>query len=80
MAMLDGEGVFARSWVIASVCIMGRKYPQERARIVDSIARLQNDPSIAIRTRVRNALMVLTTDESAPFPKGWIKSQHLGII
>ncbi len=74
--MLDDRSVYARSWAIASLCIMGRKYPQERTRIVEGIARLQEDSSIAIRTRVRNALMVLT-DENAVFPKGWIKSQHL---
>jgi len=74
--MLDDRSVFAKSWAIASLCILGRKYPQERDRIVKRIAQLQGDKSVAIRTRVRNALMVLT-DETAPFPKGWIKSQHL---
>ena len=76
LEMLDDRSVFAKSWAIASLCIMGRKHPQERSRIVESIAGLQGDASIAIRTRVRNALMVLT-DEQAPFPKGWIKSHHL---
>jgi HEAT repeat protein len=76
LEMLDDRSVFARSWAIASLCIMGRKHQQERSRIVESIAGLQGDSSIAIRTRVRNALTVLT-DEQAPFPKGWIKSNHL---
>ena len=74
--MLDDQSVFAKSWAIASLCILGRKYPQERDCIVERIAQLQGDESVAIRTRVRNALIVLT-DETAAFPKGWIKSQHL---
>lgn len=76
LEILDDQGAFARSWAIASLSIMGRKYPQLRSHIVECIAGLQRDSSIAIRTRVRNALALLT-DESAPFPKGWIKSRHL---
>jgi len=74
--MLDDGSVFAISWAIASLCIMGRMYPGQRERIITAIAKLQRDPSIAIRTRVRKALNVLT-DEYSQFPKGWVKSQHL---
>lgn len=74
--MLGEASAFTKSWAIASLCIMGRMYPGERERIVTNVAKLQRDSSVAIRTRVRKALMVLT-DENAPFPKGWIKSQHL---
>jgi len=41
--------------------------------VTRSIASLQNDCSVAIRTRVRYAL-VLLTDTAKPFPKDWIKS------
>jgi HEAT repeat protein len=79
LRMLDDESVFAMSWAIASLCIVGRKYPLERDQIVIRIARLEGHHSAAIRTRVRKALYLLT-NEDAPFPKGWIKSDHLGAI
>jgi hypothetical protein len=74
--MLDDASVFAKSWAIASLCIIGRMYAGEREHIVANIANLQRDSSVAIQTRVRKALMILT-DENAAFPKGWIKSEHL---
>lgn len=74
--MLDEKKVFAKSWAISSLCIYARLYPQARDRIVDRIAPLRNDKSSAIRTRVRNAMVVLTT-EKAPFPKGWVKAKGL---
>lgn len=74
--MLDEKKVFAKSWAISSLCIYARLYPQARDRIVDRIAPLRNDKSIAIRTRVRNAMVVLTT-EKAPFPKGWVKAKGM---
>ena len=73
---LEDESVFARSWAIASLCIFARKYPHLQPRIVDWIAAYRQDDSIAIRTRVRKALGLLT-NEGTPFPKGWIKSEHL---
>jgi hypothetical protein len=74
--LLDDDSVFVVSWTIVSLCIIARKYPGERDQIVDQIATLRNDRSIAIRTKVRKAMNVLTNEES-PFPKGWIKSEHL---
>lgn len=74
--LMEDDSVFAKSWAIVSLCIIGRKYPQERARIVSRISQLQGDSSVAIRSKVRNALNILT-NESAPFPKGWIKSEKL---
>jgi hypothetical protein len=62
--------------VISSLCIYARLYPQERERIIESVAPLHKDPSIAIRTRVRYAMALLTDDE-APFPKGWVKAEGL---
>lgn len=74
--MLDDQSVFAKSWAIVSLCIIARKYPQKRDQIVSSVMQLQKDSSIAIRTKVRYAIGVLT-NEGSPFPKGWIKSEHL---
>lgn len=74
--LLEDESVFTKSWAIVSLCILARKYPLLQPRIVDSIAAYSKDDSIAIRTRVRKA-MVLLTNDGVPFPKGWIKSEHL---
>jgi HEAT repeat protein len=76
LQLLEDESVFAVSWTIAGLCLIGRLYPGERGAILNHIARLDAHPSVAVRTRVRNGLMLLA-DENAPFPKGWIKSAHL---
>jgi hypothetical protein len=76
LEMLDDESVFTKSWVISSLCILGRKYHDQREDVLQVIAPYLDDQSIAIRTRAKNALMLLT-DERLPFPQGWIKSKHL---
>ncbi|MCK4900330.1 MAG: hypothetical protein KAS38_16235, partial [Anaerolineales bacterium] len=63
-------------WAIVSLCIVARLYPVKADQIVNAIALLKTSGSVAIRSKVRNALPVLT-NEQAPFPKGWIKSEHL---
>jgi hypothetical protein len=74
--LLADESVFTRSWAIVSLCIIGRKYPQECRRIVNRLSQLQGDNSAAIRSRIKNALIILT-EPNAQFPKGWIKSEQL---
>ena len=74
--LLEDDSVFVKSWAIASLCIVGRLYPDKRETIVQRISALQSDTSAAVRTRVRKALPVLT-NEMAVFPKGWIKSQRV---
>jgi hypothetical protein len=74
--LLEDTSVFAKSWAITSLCILGRKYPQESNRILKEITPLQNDSSIAVRSKVKKAI-VLLTDEDAPFIDGWIKSEYL---
>ena len=74
--LLADESVFTRSWAIVSLCIFGRKYPQECQRIVNRLSQLQGDNSAAIRSRIKNALIILT-EPNAQFPKGWIKSKQL---
>jgi len=74
--LLDDGYVFVRSWTISSLCIIGRKYSEENGRILERMLPLENDNSIAIRTRVRYAMNILTVP-NYPFPKRWIKSDHL---
>jgi hypothetical protein len=44
--------------------------------VLDTFLSLQEDESIAIRTKAKKAINLLT-DPRAQFPKGWIKSEHL---
>lgn len=74
--LLEDESVFTKSWAIASLCIIGRKYPVESQRILNRLSQLQSDPSVAIRSRTSKALDILTNPKKK-FPKGWIKSEHL---
>jgi hypothetical protein len=74
--MLEDKSVFAKSWAIVSLCIIARKHPRMCDQVMKSVVSLKNDSSIAIRTKVRYATGILT-DETKPFPKDWIKSEHL---
>ena len=79
LELLDDESVYAKSWAIVSLCIIGRKYPIERSRILDRIAQLHGESSVAIGSKVKNAVNLLA-NEGVSFPKGWIKSEHLRSI
>ena len=72
--LIEAESVFAKSWAIVSLCIIGRIYPQKSDRIVNRISQLQADSSIAIRSRAGKALNIMT-NPSVSFPDGWIKSE-----
>lgn len=76
LEMLGDESVFTRSWVISSLCILGRKYPREREALLQTLVPGLRDDSIAIRSRTEKAINLLT-DERQPFPQGWIKSKYL---
>lgn len=76
LKLLDEPGAFSRCWAISSLCILGRLEPAASEQIMDCIAALRDDPSIAVRTRVRKASPLLA-DRQKPFPRGWIKSDHL---
>jgi HEAT repeat protein len=76
LRMLHDESVFVRSWVIVSLCIVARKDEDRREEILQCISKLQSDSSVAIRSKVRNAIQILINDQQR-FPKGWIKSEHL---
>lgn len=74
--LLDDGSVFTRSWAVVSLCIIGRKYPEEGHHILERIEPILKDRSIAMRTKARKAVDLLT-NKDATFPKGWIKSEHL---
>ena len=74
--LLSDQSVFTQSWAIVSLCIVARLYPAKADQIVNAIAHLKASSSVAIRSKVKNALPILTNDQVS-FPKGWIKSEHL---
>ena len=76
--MLDDEAVFTKNWAITSLCIIAGMEPDFTEELIQRIAKMQNDPSPAVRTRVRKALEFLT-DPKKPFPRGWKKSKRFGI-
>lgn len=74
--LLTDPSAFTRSWAITSLCILARRDPERESGITQSIARLESDPSTAVRTRARKALKALGKP-GARLPKGWVKSRHL---
>ncbi|NIS81583.1 MAG: hypothetical protein GTO14_15580 [Anaerolineales bacterium] len=75
LLLLDDKSVFTKSWAIVSLCIVARKFPEKQEAVLEGVAQLKGDESIAIRSKVGNAQKLLLNDK-APFPKGWIKSVH----
>jgi hypothetical protein len=76
LELVDDRRVFVKSWAIVSLCIIARKDPGNNELIVNSIAPLIDDKSIAIRSRTSKAMVVLM-NEDASFPAGWVKSELL---
>lgn len=74
--LLEDKSVFTRSWAIVSLCILARSDPPLNQVILKQVAPLTRDTSIAIRTKAGKA-MILLLDAGSPFPRGWIKSDHL---
>ena len=70
--LLKDESVFVRSWSIASLAILGRKNKSRRREIIGRIKVLQNDKSIAVRTRADKAIKILE-NENEPIPASWSK-------
>jgi hypothetical protein len=79
LQLLDHPGAFSRSWAVTSLCILGRLEPGLRPGILARIGALRNDESIAVRTRVRKAIPLLT-DSSSRFPTGWVKCERLRFL
>jgi hypothetical protein len=53
--MLADRSVFVKNWTIVSLTILGQKHTAMRKRIADKIRLLQDDRSIAIRSKVSRA-------------------------
>jgi HEAT repeat protein len=76
LRMLKDDSPFVKSWAIVSLCIIAKDSPDQVETIVQSIAGLLSDSSIAVSKRAQIALRVLL-DEDAPLPKTWVKSTYV---
>ena len=72
VVLLDDRSNFVKSWAISSLCLFGRQVPENRALILESIAPLQQDASIAVRHRAHKAMELLMNLDQQP-PPGWVK-------
>jgi HEAT repeat protein len=79
LELLQDESAFAVSWAITSLCIFGRLYPNQCPHILQSIAALSGHASAAVRSKVNKALHLLS-DETASFPRGWVKSELIASL
>jgi len=77
LEMLGDDSVFVRSWAISGLAILATVHPELEIAFITALQALQQDSSVAIRSRVRNALATLRDGE--PLPAGWVKSQVLGL-
>ncbi|MBU7023721.1 MAG: hypothetical protein HXS40_06095 [Theionarchaea archaeon] len=71
--LLHDESVFVKSWAIVTLCILGLRYERRRKEIIEDIRALQDDESIAIRSKVAKAVKVL--EFKSDMPAGWYKCQ-----
>jgi HEAT repeat protein len=77
LELLGDENALVRSWAITSLCIISRLYPEHTPPIVEAVSQKRRDGSAAVAKRAKKALELMTIP-SLPFPKGWIKSRHIG--
>ena len=70
--LLGDRSVFVKSWAIASLCVIGKKYTERRREIIRRVGVFKADKSIAIRTKVDKAIYILENDEVS-IPSGWLK-------
>jgi len=71
LRLLQDKSVFVKSWSIVTLCILGLDNEKRRVEIMETIEALHDDESVAIRSKVSNALKVLTFE--GDMPAGWYK-------
>lgn len=72
LTSLEDDSAFVLSWAISGLCILGRRYPQRSAEILQSLRPLRNMSGTAIRARAAKAVDRLE-NPMLPIPKGWAK-------
>jgi HEAT repeat protein len=71
--LLEDDSVFVKSWSIVSLSLIGRKNKEFCKQIIDKMKSLQDDESIAVRTKASKAVDILK-NENKPIPDGWSKT------
>jgi HEAT repeat protein len=74
LKMLKDESVFVRSWALTSLAVLGRKYKNNRAKILRNARACAGDKSISVRTKLGKLIKILQ-NEDEPIPAGWIKAE-----
>ena len=69
---LEDDRAFVLSWAISGLCILGRRYPQRAAEILQALRPLRNVSGTAIRSRAAKAVDRLE-NPMLTIPKGWEK-------
>ena len=72
LALLEDASPFVRSWAVSGLCQVARQNPSRSDRLLPAIARLTDDPSIAVRHRAARAVAILT-DPQQTLPRSWVK-------
>ena len=70
--MLGDESIFVRSWVISSLCILGKQVPEKVDDILINLRQMEKYESPAIRSRIRKGVEYLRRP-SAHLPADWSK-------
>jgi hypothetical protein len=74
LKMLRDDSVFVQSWALVSLSILGRKYEQNRKKILKAVHLHATDKSISVRTKIAKVEKILR-DDKEPIPLGWIKAK-----
>jgi HEAT repeat protein len=72
LALLADPSPFVKSWAISGLCQIGRRYPERQGKIMEELAPLGRDPSIAVRHRAEKAMRLLM-DPRLELPASWVK-------
>ena len=69
---LNKGGGFTKSWAMASLCVIGRLYPDYQGRIVGEISRFQTSSMPSVRKRAEKAMEILL--KGGTIPENWVKN------
>ena len=73
MFLLNDSSVFVTTWAVSGLTILGRKYPQHPAKILEQIKPLRNYQGTALRSQAGKAVDLLE-NPYLKIPKSWIKT------
>ena len=75
ISQLSDRSAFVRSWAISGLCIIAKRYPTMKDRLLPELHSMNRDPMISVRHRAWMAIRVLE-EEGTPIPDTWVKATH----